>query len=636
MTDWSNAKKILERHSNSKEHGNAVARSEAFLEVCCGKMKTALHSISQMDKRLQERTLHALKCIVKIIILCGRENLPLRGRLSDSGTFKSLLQYTAELDPLFAEHLQKAHRNAQYISAQIQNELIQLISLQIQRNILNRVKDACYFSLIADGTTDISRKEQITLTLRYVHHTHRKVEIREDFIEFVEAMDTTGKALADLFLQRMTAWGLDKGCMRGQGYDRGSNMSGHFSGVQARIRALFPEALYSACKAHNLNTAIVHSCAMREMANALDTCRSVIATINSSAKRHNVYLCQLKEFASLPSEYDDVSADRSTSLRAPGATRWMSQADCLHAFKMKYAVIASCLENMAEFDKEAERYLYSISKFDFIVELVIMESILGIVKPLHLYFQREQIDLIQASEETSVIVETLKNIRSDADRKFKVLYEEVQELASQVFTEESVPRICGRQTKRSNITASNPEEYYRRNTFIPFLDHVIAELTEQLIECPRFLAQYLAPKSLYMLQDDAKVIELYEAYKTDLSSLHNLREELVRWSTKWNMVPENQFPTTIIDTLQHLKPEFYPDINTALSILATMPVSVASAERTFSAFRRIKTWLRNCMSEHRLTGLALMHIHDDIDIDIEQVLRDFNPCNDRRINLFPA
>ena len=77
----------------------------------------------------------------------------------------------------------------------------------------------------------------------------------------------------------------------------------------------------------------------------------------------------------------------------------------------------------------------------------------------------------------------------------------------------------------------------------------------------------------------------------------------------------------------------FPNIYTALTIWETMPVSVTSAESSFSTLKRLKTWLRNTMFESRLTGLALMHLYRDVYIDIERVLRDFDPLSDRRILL---
>ena len=38
-----------------------------------------------------------------------------------------------------------------------------------------------------------------------------------------------------------------------------------------------------------------------------------------------------------------------------------------------------------------------------------------------------------------------------------------------------------------------------------------------------------------------------------------------------------------------------------------MPVSAATAERSFSLLKRLKTWLRNTMMQDWLIGLALMN-----------------------------
>ncbi|KAH7981432.1 hypothetical protein HPB49_024020 [Dermacentor silvarum] len=43
-----------------------------------------------------------------------------------------------------------------------------------------------------------------------------------------------------------------------------------------------------------------------------------------------------------------------------------------------------------------------------------------------------------------------------------------------------------------------------------------------------------------------------------------------------------------------------------LSILATLPVLASTPERTFSALRRLKSYLRNRINQDRFTGLALL------------------------------
>ena len=46
----------------------------------------------------------------------------------------------------------------------------------------------------------------------------------------------------------------------------------------------------------------------------------------------------------------------------------------------------------------------------------------------------------------------------------------------------------------------------------------------------------------------------------------------------------------------------------------------AEVEGSFSGLRRIKSYLRNrMMSDERLSGLALMHLHHDLDIDVDEI-----------------
>ncbi|ESN95644.1 hypothetical protein HELRODRAFT_86572 [Helobdella robusta] len=85
----------------------------------------------------------------------------------------------------------------------------------------------------------------------------------------------------------------------------------------------------------------------------------------------------------------------------------------------------------------------------------------------------------------------------------------------------------------------------------------------------------------------------------------------------------NSQPKTAIEALALCNSNLYPTIHSLLSILCTMPVSVATAERSFSTLRRLKTWMRSKMNEERLTGLAIMNIHRDIELDIEDIITRF-------------
>lgn len=63
----------------------------------------------------------------------------------------------------------------------------------------------------------------------------------------------------------------------------------------------------------------------------------------------------------------------------------------------------------------------------------------------------------------------------------------------------------------------------------------------------------------------------------------------------------------------------FPNVHTLLNILATLPVSTAAAEWSFSTQKRAKTYLRNRTAESRLNGLALMPIHRK-EVSVDEVI----------------
>ena len=66
---------------------------------------------------------------------------------------------------------------------------------------------------------------------------------------------------------------------------------------------------------------------------------------------------------------------------------------------------------------------------------------------------------------------------------------------------------------------------------------------------------------------------------------------------------------------------FYPNIKALITVLCTLPVTSCSAERSFSGLKRVKSILRSSMTNERLLGLALLHMHQNVPTDIEEVHR---------------
>ena len=68
----------------------------------------------------------------------------------------------------------------------------------------------------------------------------------------------------------------------------------------------------------------------------------------------------------------------------------------------------------------------------------------------------------------------------------------------------------------------------------------------------------------------------------------------------------------------------------------TIPVTTTTAERSFSALRRIKTYLRSTMTEARLSNLMLLHAHKDLfdKLNLVDVAQQSVSLNSRRLGYF--
>jgi hypothetical protein len=70
-------------------------------------------------------------------------------------------------------------------------------------------------------------------------------------------------------------------------------------------------------------------------------------------------------------------------------------------------------------------------------------------------------------------------------------------------------------------------------------------------------------------------------------------------------------------------PDYYQSIRKTFHSLLTMPMRSVRKNHVnalFSALRRLKQWNRTTMVEDRLSGLALLHIHRNVNVDRVKIL----------------
>ncbi|XP_052783217.1 zinc finger MYM-type protein 1-like [Mya arenaria] len=416
--------------------------------------------------------------------------------------------------------------------------------------------------------------------------------------------------------------------VRAQCYDGASNMSGKYRGVQALVRERSPQANYIHCKAHCLNLALVHSSNFPCVRTMMSTVQDISFLFDYSAKRLAAFVDELSRDVTTKEEME-----QRTKLRTLCETRWSSRADALATFRNAFPVVVHSLETLNDDgDNKAGQYLAGILCFEFIIALIVAEHVLSSTVALTNLLQKEDNDLLHAIGEAKVVIQLMNNERNDPE-VWGVLCEKATNVAAEFDIIPSRPRRAGRQNHRANPDVDTVSDYWRITLFNAFLDHLIQEMETRILSNEdRFVAQYLLPNRLPGLQDEM-LPSIYAAYAPDLQhSFEAFGNEVARWRVRWN-ISESR-PPRLQDTLRQTSKDLYPCIYGILGVLLTMPPTSASCERSFSAMKRIKNYLRSTMSTDRMSSLALLHIHKDMDVDINNVINTFASRKCRKLKFF--
>ena len=131
--------------------------------------------------------------------------------------------------------------------------------------------------------------------------------------------------------------------------------------------------------------------------------------------------------------------------------------------------------------------------------------------------------------------------------------------------------------------------------------------------------------------------EKFAAFYTDVVSEELLQElKHLKAFHSSNFGHQILKPLDLLNKITSLNLEsVFSNISIALRILLTLPVTVASAERSFSKLKLIKNYLRSIMGQERLVNLAILGIESDLvkSIDFDCIINSFAAEKARRVVL---
>ena len=123
---------MVDSHAKSKEHIDAAFKAKNFTSICSKNEQSIMEFGSNAYRNKVTKNRKIMTSIIGAVVLCGRQNIALRGKTEYRSNFKTILNYRAEKDDVLSVHLVTAPKHAKYLSPKVQNEFISLSGIIFQ------------------------------------------------------------------------------------------------------------------------------------------------------------------------------------------------------------------------------------------------------------------------------------------------------------------------------------------------------------------------------------------------------------------------------------------------------------------------------------------------------------------------
>ncbi|CAI6355883.1 unnamed protein product [Macrosiphum euphorbiae] len=345
---------------------------------------------------------------------------------------------------------------------------------------------------------------------------------------------------------------------------------------------------------------------------------------------------------------------KKTSLTRLSDTRWNCRVRNCVAVKLNYKAIVTLLNDEINSSTnkdvvQAIGIMTIITKPSFIVNLIILEEVLQIINILSTQLQKKDATLGSAVTLIEGVIKTFESLRTEVE--FHNIWEKIINFTK---INNIIPDFTGpnsKTSKRQRQSTSNLEDFhvfattsseqqnqnefnqytesYWRTHYYQIIDTLIIHFNKRFSSNSLELAtsiDYFHKMNYYESQC------FIEQYKDLLNvDVNTLQSEML---VVKNCVSRRNPNFTLEDIKLIMDAELYPNLYKLLSLSLTIPISSAICERSFSAMRKIKNWLRTSMNQDRFTNLSLIYIERDLSNELsnEKILDTFAISN-RRLQL---
>ena len=352
-----NWKKAVER---IEEHRKCHSKAAMAMAV---KKQTEISDLvyEEKNRSIQEERREGLAAHLDTVRVLLRQGLPLRGHTDEESNVYQFNKDKSRHVP----GLRRLMNEKKYMSHEVLEEQEKDLVLSARNEPINEIRNAKFFSIICDESTDMSKTGQLTFSVRYCSYEY---EVKDAFIGIIPCDNgLTSEALLGYIKDIMIRCSFDSQKLVAVAFDGASTMK-HLA--QLIKKEIAPHILYIHCVPH-CNELVVkdasNNSALLEGAQSL--CEYLYVLVGISPKRVLI-------FENLKKEMDGNGCVQR--LKNLSRTRWTTRGNAINVILTKHEELKAALQAIKSDDNTKndckEKCNHFINKLDNFQQMFYMVS----------------------------------------------------------------------------------------------------------------------------------------------------------------------------------------------------------------------------------------------------------------------
>lgn len=486
----------------------------------------------------------------------------------------------------------------------------------MREEIQNSLKLARFFSILLQDVTTIEGKEQIPVFIRSVTVDGFP---QKHLIGFLPC-DVDAESLFYMLLSELrNKWGLRMEHCRGLSYLVTGNMCQRIRDLTCRILQEFPQVVLSPSDPYAFNIWIIRCMPVPSIQNVADTVEEVASLLRKTPE----LLKRLE--GKIQMTYGHVKGE-AERIKAAVSQNWEYSTDAFQTMLDILEPFLNCInEIISKVDEDTAEQMAKLKpvlkNFNFIITLVVLKNTLCCVSILNSSLR----GIISISSTLQYTISNALKLVSKYQQELAILhrkwFSDAVVRAKKLGVDVSKPEM-----DQGDATETPLDDFYRESLSRPILQYLVAEVkrvfSTEMVRILRWLSlvpSYMADHNFSIRRD-----KVADANLNNLARPDTFYEELGSWEVKWKHASKRRIlPTTVFATLKIPDIGFYPNVQSLLRVLGTVPCVNAEADvygQYHMVLERCYSYLSATPQEQRKCSLAYVYVNQDVHFNVEKMV----------------